>query len=256
MGVIDTHAHITCDKMYGQIEEVIQNAKQQGIEKVMIVCTNQIEFERAKLVQEKDPNYFDVMYGFHPCDINDVTEEDYVYLETCIKNKEIVALGEIGLDYYWDNVERAIQKEAFIRQIALANTYDIPIVVHMRDATQDTLEILEKHCKVDFLMHCFSASKEVAQRIMKMGGYISFAGPLTFKNAKNLQEVPSVCEKDKIFVETDCPYLTPHPFRGKANEVKYVQYTFDMLCELLKVDAEEMEKTMSNTYKKLFNNRK
>lgn len=252
--LIDTHCHITSDELYSRIHEVVLNAKMQHIERMLIVCIDWESYERAKELKEKE-DIFDIAMGFHPCDLYDFKEEDYDRLEQLLKNDEIVALGEIGLDYHWDTVEKADQKKGFIRQIALANQYQKPIIVHMRDATKDTMEILQTYSKTPFLMHCFSGSKETAKQVMRMGGYLSFAGPITFKNANQLLEVPSVCDVHKIFVETDCPYLTPHPFRGKQNEPMYVRHTFEKVCALLKMDEKDLSEQMRINYQTLFHSK-
>lgn len=251
LSYIDTHCHITSDELFGRLHEVIQNAKFHHVEKMLIVCTNWKAYERAKKLAEND-EMFDVAMGFHPSDLYDFQEADYDRLETLLAKDEIVALGEIGLDYHWDTVKKQDQKKGFIRQIKLANKYQKPILIHMRDATADTLEILEEYANTPFLMHCFSGSKETAKIIMHMGGYISFAGPITFKNAHGLLEVPAVCDVHKIFVETDCPYLTPHPFRGKQNEPMYVAYTFEKVCALLQMDEQDLSDQMKQNYEQLF----
>lgn len=245
--LIDTHAHITSESLYTRIEEIMENAKANQVEEMLVVCTHFKSYERAKEVQKIYPG-IKVALGFHPSDLYDFKEEDYIRLEEVIKNGEIDALGEIGLDYHWDDVGKEDQKIGFIRQIKLANKYNMPIIIHMREACKDTLDILKKYANTKFVMHCFSGSAETAKEIMRMGGYISFAGPLTFKNARGLTEVPQVCDKTRIFVETDCPYLTPHPHRGKQNEPMYVQYTFEKVCELLNEDPASMAKQMQQNF--------
>lgn len=246
-GLIDSHCHITCDELYERIDEVMNNAKMNHVERMLVICTHFNEFERAKTLQKQYAN-IDIAMGFHPSDLYDFSEDDFIRLELLLKNKEIVALGEIGLDYHWDDVAHEDQKVGFIRQIELANTYHVPILIHMRDATKDTMEILKTYCKTKFLMHCYSGSKETAVEVMKMGGYISFAGPITFKNARGLIEVPEVCDIKRILVETDCPYLTPHPHRGKRNESMYVHYTFEKVAQLLNVNEEALASQMNENY--------
>lgn len=245
--LIDTHCHITSDRLYERIEEVMENAKASNIKEMLVVCTDFISYERAIELKSKYEG-IKIAFGFHPSDLYNFNEEDYLRLEEIVKNKEIDVLGEIGLDYYWDNVSKEDQKVGFIRQIEIANKYHMPISIHMRDATKDTLDILKTYAKTKFVMHCFSGSSETAKEVMRMGGYISFAGPITFKNARGLVEVPEVCDKKRIFVETDCPYLTPHPHRGKENEPMYVQYTFDKVCELLGSDKAEMAAQMEENF--------
>lgn len=249
--LIDTHCHITCDELYAKVHEVIQNAKFHHVEKLLVVCTDWKSYDRAKKLQQQEP-MIDIAMGFHPCDLYDFDAADYDRLERLLKQDEIVALGEIGLDYHWDTVKREDQKKGFIQQIKLANKYKKPILIHMREATQDTLSILQEFSNTPFVMHCFSGSKEVASIVMHLGGYISFAGPITFKNANGLLEVPSVCDVHKIFVETDCPYLTPHPFRGKQNEPMYVQHTFSKVCEVLQMEETDLSVQMKENYRLLF----
>lgn len=251
LALIDTHCHISDDPLYEDIEQIVNRAKEHHVERMLIVCVDFKTYERAKQMKEKE-NIFDIAIGFHPCDLYRFQEADYERLETIIASDEVVAVGEIGLDYHWDDVEKEDQKIGFIRQIELANKYHKPIIIHMREATQATLEVLRTYSETPFLMHCFSGSKEVAEEVMKMGGYISFAGPLTFKNARGLLDVPDVCDISRIFVETDCPYLTPHPHRGKVNEPMYVGYTFSRLCELLHMQEEALSLQMKANYRQLF----
>ena len=250
--LIDTHCHITCDDLYTRIEEVCTNAKEANVTKMMIVCTNFTEYERAKALQSKEPERFDIALGFHPNDLYAFSEADYERLEDLLKQHQLTALGEIGLDYHWDDVTKEDQKRGFVRQLELAKTYQIPILIHMREATQDTLEILKQYAPIPGIMHCYSGSKEIAQELIKLGLYISFGGPLTFKNSRGAPQTAAAVPLDRLFVETDCPYLTPHPFRGKQNEPRYVRYTFDKLCEIKGLDAQSVATQMQENYTKLF----
>ncbi len=250
--LIDSHCHIVSDRLFERIDEVIENAKAHHVKRMLVVCVNFEDYEKAKSLYDEDVT-FDIALGFHPSDLYEFKEEDYQRLEMILANNEVIALGEIGLDYQWDDVSKEDQKIGFIRQIKLANKYHKPILIHMREATQDTLNILKEYCEVPFLMHCFSGSKETAKEVMRMGGYISFAGPLTFTNARGLNEVPEVCDRDKIMVETDCPYLTPHPYRGKVNEPMYVEVTFKKLCELLQEKEENLAVQIQKNYHAFFN---
>ena len=245
--LIDTHCHISCSRLYERIDEVMANAKANNVNEYLVVCTDFDSFEKAKEIQKNYDN-IKIAFGFHPSDLYDFNDEDYLKLEEIVKNKEISCLGEIGLDYHWDTVTKEDQKVGFIRQIEIANKYNMPIIIHMREATKDTLDILKTYAKTKFVMHCFSGSVETAKEIMRMNGYISFAGPITFKNAKGLIEVPAVCDIHKIFVETDCPYLTPHPHRGKENEPMYVQHTFKKVCKLLGVEESFLAKQMQENF--------
>lgn len=253
--LIDTHAHLTCERLYSRIDEIIENAKAAKFNRILVICTSLEEFYRAKEYQAKEP-MIDIALGFHPGDIDDVGEFELKELQRILENKEVIAVGEIGLDYHYDNISEEKQQRLFITQIQMANTYNLPILIHMRDATKDTLDILEKYSETKFLMHCFSGSVETAKVILKMNGYISFAGPITFKNARGLLDVPQVVPINRLFVESDSPYLTPHPFRGKENEPKYVQYTFEKVCELLAIEPKILADQMQLNYDDFFGFRK
>lgn len=249
--IIDTHAHLVCDELYPRLEEIVEGAQQAQVEKILIICTDVHQAELAISLAEKH-QMFDVAVGFHPCDLYEVSKHDWQHLKKLLTSEYVVALGEIGLDYHWKDVEREDQKKGFIRQIQMANEVKKPILVHMRETVKDTLDILSEYLQVPGVMHCFSGSEETAQTAMKLGMYLSFGGPLTFKNARGLPEVAKTIPADRLFVETDCPYLTPHPFRGTQNEPKYITYTFDRLCELKNMSREELSAQMRISYQKLF----
>ena len=250
--LIDTHCHITCDALYERIDEVLENAKQAGIGKMLIICTNFIEYERAEQLKEKEPERFDIALGFHPNDLYAFQEADYERLEELLKQERLAAVGEIGLDYHWEDVLPQDQKIGFIRQIKLAQKYSRPILIHMREATKDTLDILKEEGPIKGIMHCYSGSKEVALELIKIGFYISFGGPLTFKNSRGAPATAEALPLDRLFVETDSPYLTPHPFRGKQNEPMYVRYTFDKLCEIKAMDKDLAAEQLCENYKEVF----
>ena len=234
--LIDTHCHITCDALYERIDEVLDHAKREGIEKMLIVCTNFTEYERAQYLKDREPERF-----------------DYVRLEELLKQDRLIAVGEIGLDYHWDDVKPEDQKDGFVRQLQLARKYNRPVLIHMREATRDTLDILKEADSVKGIMHCYSGSKEVAQELIKSGFYISFGGPLTFKNSRGAPATAEALPLNRLFVETDSPYLTPHPFRGKQNEPMYVRYTFDKLCEIKGMDKGQAAEQLRKNYEDLFN---
>ena len=163
--------------------------------------------------------------GWHPVDAIDMTEEDLEWIEELSAHPKVVALGEMGLDYHWDKSPKEIQHEVFRKQIRLAKKVKLPIIIHNRDATADIVDILKEEGaeEVGGIMHCFSGSVEVARECMEMNFYISLGGPVTFKNAKKPKEVAQEIPLDKLLIETDCPYLAPHPYRGKRNEPAYVK---------------------------------
>lgn len=250
--LIDTHCHVTCDELYERIDDIIKNAEAQDVNHMLVICTDFKEYSRAEILQEQYKGMFDVALGFHPNDLYKFHDADYQRMETLFQQNKLIALGEIGLDYHYGDVAKEVQKEALIRQIALAKKYDKPVLIHMRDATKDTLAILQEHAPMKGIVHCYSGSYETAKRLMEAGLYISFAGPITFKNAKGLAEVAKQIPLDRLFIETDSPYLTPHPFRGKQNEPQYVSYTFRKLCELKGVEEGVLAEQLIENYNRLF----
>lgn len=247
----DTHCHITCDRLFARIDEVIANAKAHHIGRMLIICTNLQEYERAQQLKDKE-DIFDIALGFHPCDLYDVKEADFERLEQLLKADRLVAVGEIGLDYHWDDVAPKDQKQGFRRQIALAQAYDKPILIHMREATKDTLDILRETGMNRGVFHCYSGSVETAKEAVAMGFYISFAGPLTFKNARGAPEVCAQLPLERLLVETDCPYLTPHPYRGKENEPMYAEVTFNKMREIRQMEKAALAAQLEENYQRLF----
>lgn len=247
MQYIDSHCHITFDRLYGRIEEILDNCKKHGVIELLVICCQKEEFQRAFQLKKQYP-FLRIAYGFYPCDTYDLQEEDYLDLEELCKQQAIDVIGEIGLDYHYEDTDKEKQQKALIRQLHIAQTYGLPVSIHMRDATFDCMQILKEHAKTSFVMHCFSGSVETALEAVRMGAYISFAGPLTFKNARALPEVAKAIPADRILTETDCPYLTPVPHRGKENEPMYVQFTFAKLCELRGEDPEAFSKQIIQNY--------
>ncbi len=252
MKICDTHCHLTCDELYPMADELIARAKEHYVEHMLVICCTQVEYERALLLQSKYPEVIDIAYGFYPHQVNDFNEDDYIYLEEQIKQRKLCALGEIGLDYHWDDVSKEDQLVAFKRQMDLASKYEIPVVIHMRESTQDSLNVLKQYPKVKGILHCYSGSIEIAREAIKLGYLISFGGPLTFKNGRNILEVCDQLALENVVVETDSPYLTPHPYRGKRNEPMYVEVTFNKLCEVKNVDQEVCAKQLQLNYYNLF----
>lgn len=234
----DTHCHITCDQLYERIEEVMENAREAGVHHLCVICCSFQEYERALELKKRYDN-LTIAFGFHPSELYDFTADDMIRFENELSSGRIDILGEIGLDYHWDTVTKEDQIQALHHQLKLAKQYDLPISIHMRDATKDCMDILRQYAPLRGIMHCFSGSVETAKEAVQLGLLISFAGPLTFKNARSSVEVAAEIPIDKLLVETDCPYLTPHPYRGRQNEPKYVTYTFEKLCEIKQLNPEE-----------------
>ncbi len=245
----DSHCHITDSSLFERIDDVIENMS--DVSNCMIMCTDKLTLERALQIKKKD-NRFKVAFGWFCSDARDITSEDLAFLEQVCADKKIDCLGEIGLDYYWDTSFNDIQQQLFIRQIQIANKYNLPISIHMRESTQDCLAILKEYAKTKIIFHCFSGSKETMKECLRLGAMISFAGPITFKNAKHGPDCVKACPIDKILTETDSPYLTPVPYRGKQNEPAYVQYVTKKICELKEVDETQLCSQISKNFLSLF----
>jgi len=236
----DTHAHLD-DPVYTEdFAEVLVRMKSSGITRVTNVGYDLSSSERSvKLARDYDFIYAAI--GIHPHNAEGATDEIWAKLLLLAKQPKVLAWGEIGLDYYRDLSPRSIQKEVFIQQIKLANEVGLPIVIHNRDAHQDVLEIVKAHPpKYGGVFHCYSGSWDMTKVLLNLGFYLSFAGPVTYKNARHTVEVAGHAPMDRILVETDSPYLTPEPRRGKRNEPTYVREIVKKLAEIKNLPFEEV----------------
>lgn len=253
MMLFDTHAHLNAEQFDTDLEEVIARAKAEEVERIVVVGFDKPTITRAmELIEEYDFIYAAI--GWHPVDAIDMTEEDLSWIKELSSHEKVVAIGEMGLDYHWGKSPKDVQKEVFRKQIALAKEVNLPIIIHNRDATEDVVTILKEEGaeEVGGIMHCFTGSSEVARQCMDMNFYISFGGPVTFKNAKKPKEVAKEIPNDRLLIETDCPFLTPHPFRGKRNEPSYVKYVAEQLAELKGLTYEEIASITTENAKRLF----
>ncbi|MFS0906898.1 TatD family hydrolase [Priestia aryabhattai] len=251
--LFDTHVHLNAEQYEDDLQEVINRALEKGVQNMVVVGFDEPTIKKAIQITET----YDFIYasvGWHPVDAIDMTDEHLAWIEELAQHPKVVALGEMGLDYHWDKSPKEVQKDVFRRQIRLARKVNLPIIIHNRDATEDVVTILkEEHVEeVGGIMHCFTGSIEVAKQCMDMNMYISFGGPVTFKNAKKPKEVATELPLDKLLIETDCPYLTPHPFRGKRNEPGYVSYVAEQIAELKGITYEELADITTANAKKLF----
>ncbi|WP_342495143.1 TatD family hydrolase [Bacillus sp. FSL K6-0046] len=251
--LFDTHAHLNAEQYNEDLEQVIERAKSEKVEKIVVVGFDRPTITRAMELIEA----YDFMYaaiGWHPVDAIDMTDEDLAWIKELSQHEKVVAIGEMGLDYYWDKSPKDVQKEVFRRQIALAKEVNLPIIIHNRDATEDVVTILKEEgaAEVGGIMHCFTGSLEIAKACMEMNFYISFGGPVTFKNAKKPKEVVKDIPSERLLIETDCPYLTPAPFRGKRNEPSYVKYIAEQIAELREMSFEELAALTTENAKKVF----
>ena len=251
--IIDTHTHYNDEAFDEDREELLKSLPDNNIEKVINIGADMKTTEETVLLAKKFP-YIYAAVGVHPDSADEINEESLVRLEELCKDEKVVAIGEIGLDYYWDNVDREIQKDAFRKQIALARKVNLPIIIHSREAAKDTIDILfeEKVDEIGGVMHCYSYSKESAEIINRLGFYFGIGGVLTFKNGKKLREALEVMPLDRILLETDCPYLAPVPFRGKRNSSLLLPYVVEVLAECRGITTEEVERITKENAERLF----
>lgn len=251
--LFDTHVHLNAEQFSEDLNEVIDRARMEGVQYMVVVGFDRPTIIKAmELIEEYDFIYASI--GWHPVDAIDMRDEDLDWIEELAKHPKVVAIGEMGLDYYWDKSPKDVQQEVFRKQIQLAKKVKLPIVIHNREATADIVTILkeENAAEVGGIMHCFSGSVEVAKECVDMNFYISLGGPVTFKNAKKPKEVAQEIPLNKLLIETDCPYLAPHPYRGKRNEPSYVKLVAEQIAELKGLSFEEVSQVTTENAKILF----
>jgi len=246
--IIDTHTHLDNIKFQSDVDEVIKRAVENGVKKFIIPAADPKDLPRAIELAEKYEEIFFAV-GVHPVDIEKY--EDSLLIDY-INHPKCVAVGEIGLDYHWvkEKEKQLKQQEFFKKQIEIAIKYNKPIIVHIREATEDSIKIIEKYPEIKGVFHCFNA----AEQLLKFSDrfYYGIGGVITFKNARKLVNVFPKIPKNRVIIETDAPYLTPHPFRGKRNEPMYTVYVRDKIAELRGVSKEEVEKITVENTKELF----
>ena len=251
--LIDTHAHIDMEDFEADFDLMLERAHENGVKKIIIPAVEPSTFERVIKTAEKSPDLY-AATGVHPEDAKNFDENALSRMEEMIKHPKVVAVGEIGLDYYWDKSYNELQKTVFEAQIEFAKKHNKPILVHDREAHGDSLEILKRTnaAQVGVVMHCFSGSPEFALECVKEGFYIALGGVVTFKNAKKIKEVAQVVPLERLLVETDSPYLTPVPFRGKRNEPAYVKYAAEEIASLRGISFEELARLTTENAMRIF----
>lgn len=251
---IDTHVHLNADQYEEDIDEVIGRALEAGVEKMVVVGFDRKTIVKAMELAEQYEFIYAVV-GWHPVDAVDCTEEDLEWIESLAAHPKVVGIGETGLDYYWDKSPKDIQQELFRKQIRLAQKVNLPIIIHNRDATADVVRILkeEQAEKTGGIMHCFGGSVETAKECIAMNFMISLGGPVTFKNARMPKEVATDISLDHLLIETDAPYLAPHPYRGKRNEPAWVTLVAEEIARLKGLPVEEVAQRTTANAVKLFN---
>jgi TatD DNase family protein len=251
LSLIDTHCHLEMDEFSPDRDEVIKRAKDAGIEAIITIASD-LKGNIGGLELSKKYDFIYSSVGFHPHDAKDFTEDIFNQIKIWVKREKVVAIGEIGLDYHYDNSPREIQRGVFIKQLQFAKEINFPVIIHSREAKRDTLEIIKESGINKGVLHCFSGDIDMAERAMAMGFYISIAGPVTFKNARKPKEIAKMIPDDYLLIETDAPYLTPEPFRGRRNEPSYIVHTAKAIAELRGITLEDLSRITTINAKRLF----
>ena len=248
--IFDSHAHYTDKAFNDDRENMLGSLKESGICGVINCGADLLSSEKSVALSEK----YDYIYcacGVHPEEVDGLPDNYIDILRNMAQNEKCVAIGEIGLDYYWRQDNKELQKKVFEEQILLAKELGLPIIVHDREAHEDTLAILKKH-KPKGVLHCFSGSVETAKEILKLGMYIGLGGAVTFKNAKKPVEVAEMLPLDRLLLETDCPYMAPVPMRGKRNYSAYIEYVAEKIGEIKNLDPQTVTDQATENTKVLF----
>ena len=256
--IVDSHCHLDFKVLSDDLEGVIERARKNGVGVLQTICTKISEFESIYSISHSNENVF-CSIGNHPLNL---AEEGVVKAEEILRytnRDKLIGIGETGLDYYYSKDNEGAQNESFIEHIIASQESSLPIIVHTREADKDTVDILQKHMakkKFSGVIHCFTASSWLAKECLDMGLYISASGIVTFKNAKDIQQIFKEVPLERILIETDAPYLAPVPMRGKDNEPSYIKYTAEFMAKLLDVDLNDFIDTTTNNFFDLFNKAK
>ena len=239
--IFDTHAHYDDESFDSDRDELLGSMPEKGV-KFIVNVGSDIKSLSKTLELSENYSFIYAALGVHPSETAELKEEDITWIEEKSVNPKVVAIGEIGLDYYWKEPDRDIQKKWFERQLCLASKVKLPVIIHSRDVAQDTLDILKnwQAHKTKGVIHCFSYTKEIAREYLDMDYYIGIGGVLTFKNARKLKEAVEYIPMNRILLETDCPYLAPEPYRGKRNQSDYIAFVAQKLSEIKKLTREEV----------------
>lgn len=250
--IFDTHAHYDDESFNDDRESVFEQLQENGVIGVLNCASDYKSIEQTNNLTKNNSFIYGAL-GIHPGNANEYNENvKNEIIEYISNNNKILAIGEIGLDYYWDeNPEREIQKSVFREQMELAKGLGLPVVIHDREAHQDTLEIMKEFPEVKGVVHCFSGSVEFARECVKLGYYIGITGVITFKNAKKLAQVVKEIPLSKLFVETDCPFMAPEPNRGKRNKSDYIEYIIEKIAQIKEIDPIEVNTAVNKNFEDL-----
>ncbi len=254
--MIDSHCHLDQDPLFKNLNTVLSNSKSIGVEKLLTICTTKESFENILQIINRDEIIFGT-FGIHPHETgNNIITKDEI-INSVNKDKKIIGVGETGLDFYYNNSDKDSQIKSFINHIEASLNLKIPVIVHSRNAENETYEILSRYGKernIKILMHCFTGSTEFAQKLLDFNTFFSASGIITFKNSLELQDTFKNIPSDKLLIETDSPYLAPVPMRGKKNEPSFIKYTLEKLSEIKNVGINELDKITTENFNKLFFN--
>ena len=252
--MIDSHCHLDHEPMFSDLKNVIIRSKENGVEKILSICTTNVSFKKIIEIIKFDPIIYGT-FGIHPHE----TDFDKTTRKEIIKNvnshEKIIAIGESGLDFYYSHSSKDQQISSFKYHIEASIELNVPIIVHSRNAEKETFDILSiyKDSKPKILMHCFTGSTEFAHKLLTLDSYFSASGIITFKNSVDLKNTFKLIPNNKLLIETDSPYLSPVPFRGKKNEPSFIKYTLEKLAEIKDSELKDIEKITNNNFNKLFN---
>ena len=256
MELFDSHAHYNDERFDGNREEILEKAYTEGVTSILNAGYGLESSKKAIQIAEKYPFMY-ASVGISPNDLEDIKVKGISILNEIshlAKHQKVVAIGEIGLDYYWNKSHSELQKEIFIKQIKIANEVDLPIIIHTREAVSDTIDILRNkiQCENKGVFHCCPLNRELVKEALKLDYYISFAGPVTFKNVKNADDIIGMVPLEKMLVETDSPYLSPEPFRGKRNDSRNVKYVAEKIAKVRGISIEEIADITYKNAEKIF----
>lgn len=246
--LIDTHSHIDMPEI--DLKKALLNAAENNVQSIILPSVDRNSFQNVLKISKENKNVYAAL-GIHPTEANFAKDEDFSAIFELAKTNKVIAIGECGLDYYWDKTFAEKQKEIFIKQILIANELNLPILVHDREAHKDTFDLLVEYSKnIPVVMHCFSGSPEFAKMCVNKGFYLGIGGVITFKNAKKLHEVVKTIPLEHILLETDAPYLAPVPYRGKVNEPAFVKYVAEEIAKIKETSFEQVaDITTENAYR-------
>ena len=249
--MIDTHSHINFDDYKENFASFLEDIKNNEIEAVIIPGVEPSTFDEIVSYCEKYKMLYGAI-GIHPSEAKTFDKNSEKKIYELVKHNKIIAIGEIGLDYYWEQETKELQKEVFRKQLKIAEELNLPVLIHDREAHEDTFEIIQEFNLKDVVFHCFSGNSEFAKKCIDRGYYIAIGGVVTFKNAKDLKEVAKIVPLDKLLLETDAPYLAPVPFRGKLNTPAYLKYIAQEIANIKEIDVELVKEHTTQNAKRIF----